>query len=67
MAQKIIGAQHDFSYGEVDVTLKRYDEHPGRSPGCVSARTCARDKFIVRGWSCVSGTTWLPHRELTGY
>src|SRR6185295_3317372 len=33
MAQKIIGAQHDFSYGEVDVTLKRNDEHPARKAG----------------------------------
>lgn len=23
-------------------------------------------KFIVRGWSCAGGTTWLQHRELTG-
>jgi len=33
MAQKIIGAQRDFSFGEVDVTLKRTDEHPARKGG----------------------------------
>lgn len=26
----------------------------------------AGSKYIVRGWSCSTGTTWLSHRELTG-
>lgn len=33
MVQKIIGAQRDFSYGEVDVALKRADDHPARKGG----------------------------------
>ena len=33
MAQKILGAQRDFSYGEVDVSLKRLDDHPARKAG----------------------------------
>ncbi|MCK1718865.1 hypothetical protein [Bradyrhizobium sp. 141] len=33
MAQKILGAQRDFSFGEVDVALKRLDEHPARKAG----------------------------------
>ncbi|MCK1445427.1 hypothetical protein IVB43_23870 [Bradyrhizobium sp. 48] len=33
MVQKIIGAQRDFSYGEVDVSLKRADDHPARKGG----------------------------------
>src|SRR5258708_2898727 len=43
MAQKIIGAQHDFSYGEVDVTLKRNDEHPARKAGL---RQCANMRIL---------------------
>ena len=33
MAQKILGAQRDFSFGEVDVALKRADDHPARKGG----------------------------------
>jgi len=33
VAQKIIGAQRDFSFGEVDPTLKRADDHPARKAG----------------------------------
>jgi hypothetical protein len=33
VAQKIIGAQRDFSFGEVDVALKRADDHPARKAG----------------------------------
>jgi hypothetical protein len=33
MAQKIQGAQRDFSYGEVDVEFKRADDHPARKAG----------------------------------
>lgn len=33
MSQKIQGAQRDFSFGEVDVALKRSDEHPARKAG----------------------------------
>lgn len=33
MAQKILGGQRDFSYGEVDVDLKRADDHPARKGG----------------------------------
>jgi hypothetical protein len=33
MVQKILGAQRDFSYGEVDVALKRSDDHPARKAG----------------------------------
>jgi hypothetical protein len=33
MVAKIIGAQRDFSYGEVDPALKRADEHPARKAG----------------------------------
>jgi hypothetical protein len=33
VAQKIIGAQRDFSFGEVDTTLKRNDDHPARKGG----------------------------------
>lgn len=33
MAQKIVGAQRDFSFGEVDATLKRADDHPARKAG----------------------------------
>lgn len=33
MAQKILGAQRDFSFGEVDVSLKRLDDHPARKAG----------------------------------
>jgi hypothetical protein len=33
MLQKIQGAQRDFSFGEVDVTLKRADDHPARKAG----------------------------------
>lgn len=33
MVQKIIGAQRDFSYGEVDPALKRADDHPARKAG----------------------------------
>lgn len=33
MAQKILGAQRDFSYGEVDPALKRADDHPARKSG----------------------------------
>jgi len=39
--QKIQGAQRDFSFGEVDVALKRSDEHPARKGGlrqCVNMR-----------------------------
>lgn len=43
MAQKIIGAQHDFTYGEVDVTLKRHDEHPARKAGL---RQCANMRIL---------------------
>src|SRR5690348_10033563 len=30
---KIIGAQRDFSYGEIDASLKRADDHPARKGG----------------------------------
>lgn len=43
MAQKIVGAQHDFTYGEVDVTLKRNDEHPARKAGL---RQCANMRIL---------------------
>jgi len=43
MAQKIVGAQHDFTYGEVDVTLKRHDEHPARKAGL---RQCANMRIL---------------------
>jgi len=33
MAQKILGGQTDFSYGEVDIALKRNDSHPARKAG----------------------------------
>ena len=33
MVQKIQGAQRDFSFGEIDVALKRSDEHPARKAG----------------------------------
>jgi hypothetical protein len=33
MVQKILGGQRDFSYGEVDVDLKRNDDHPARKAG----------------------------------
>ena len=33
MAQKIEGAQRDFSFGEVDIALKRSDDHPARKAG----------------------------------
>lgn len=33
MPQKIQGAQRDFSFGEIDVTLKRADDHPARKAG----------------------------------
>jgi hypothetical protein len=33
MIPKIIGAQRDFSGGEIDVTLKRADDHPARKFG----------------------------------
>lgn len=33
MATKIQGSQHDFSFGEVDVALKRSDDHPARKAG----------------------------------
>ena len=33
MARQIEGAQRDFSYGEVDVDLKRADDHPARKGG----------------------------------
>ncbi|MET4170827.1 hypothetical protein ABIB99_001909 [Bradyrhizobium sp. LA6.1] len=33
MIAKILGAQRDFSYGEVDVSLKRADDHPARKAG----------------------------------
>lgn len=33
MVAKILGAQRDFSFGEVDVTLKRADDHPARKAG----------------------------------
>lgn len=33
MVQKILGAQRDFSSGEVDVSLKRADDHPLRKTG----------------------------------
>lgn len=33
MVAKILGAQRDFSYGEVDVALKRADDHPARKAG----------------------------------
>lgn len=33
MVAKIQGAQRDFSFGEVDVALKRADEHPARKSG----------------------------------
>lgn len=32
-AQKIQGSQHDFSSGEVDLALKRADDHPARKTG----------------------------------
>jgi hypothetical protein len=43
---KIIGAQHDFRYGEVDVTLKRNDEHPARKGGL---RQCANMRILNPG------------------
>lgn len=33
MAQKIEGAQRDFSFGEIDAALKRADDHPARKAG----------------------------------
>lgn len=33
MVQKIEGSQRDFSYGEIDIALKRNDEHPARRAG----------------------------------
>jgi hypothetical protein len=33
MAPKILGAQRDFSSGEIDVALKRADDHPARKTG----------------------------------
>lgn len=33
MVQKILGAQRDFSSGEIDVALKRNDDHPARKTG----------------------------------
>jgi len=33
MVAKIQGAQRDFSFGEVDIALKRADEHPARKGG----------------------------------
>lgn len=33
MPKQILGAQRDFSFGEIDVTLKRADEHPARKAG----------------------------------
>lgn len=33
MARQIQGSQHDFSFGEVDPELKRFDEHPARKAG----------------------------------
>lgn len=33
MVQKILGAQRDFSFGEIDVALKRADDHPARKAG----------------------------------
>jgi len=33
MVQKILGAQRDFSFGQVDVSLKRQDDHPARKAG----------------------------------
>jgi hypothetical protein len=33
VATKIQGSQHDFSFGEVDVALKRVDDHPARKGG----------------------------------
>jgi hypothetical protein len=43
MAQKIIGAQSDFGYGEVDVALKRSDAHPARKAGL---RQCANMRIL---------------------
>ena len=43
MAQKILGAQFDFSSGEVDVTLKRNDTHPARKTGL---RQCANMRIL---------------------
>lgn len=37
---KIIGAQRDFSFGEVDVALKRADEHPARKAGLRQMANC---------------------------
>lgn len=33
MARQIQGSQHDFSFGEIDVALKRSDDHPARKAG----------------------------------
>jgi hypothetical protein len=33
MVEKILGAQRDFSFGEVDPALKRSDDHPARKAG----------------------------------
>jgi hypothetical protein len=33
MVQKIEGGQRDFSYGEIDIALKRNDDHPARKGG----------------------------------
>lgn len=33
MVQKILGAQRDFSAGEIDASMKRADEHPARKAG----------------------------------
>jgi hypothetical protein len=43
MAQKLIGAQTDFTYGEVDVTFKRNDAHPARKAG---TRQCANMRIL---------------------
>jgi hypothetical protein len=43
MVQKILGAQRDFSAGEVDITLKRADDHPARKAG---VRQCANFRIL---------------------
>ena len=40
MAQKIQGAQRDFSFGEIDVALKRADDHPARKAGLRQMSNC---------------------------
>jgi hypothetical protein len=46
MVAKILGAQRDFSAGEIDVTYKRNDDHPARKTG---VRQCANFRILNSG------------------